>query len=252
MRFPVRATREQAGEDRVGVEFVFRGVESDQGYVAETDGEIAAEIPVTGQPLFRLAEHPDPFEMPVGHSPAVVVARRKKIGYLSSVVFPFDGWVQENSDLVFDGFLHITGIAVPDHAGRSQFRNLVDDRTEGLPAGMGVVDDAEVGVCVRAGRRETEDMGIFLVAEDLHPVAAVVPDPVGADPVVVLRCGLQAGNPDPDDAVVDVRDAVAPAQKLPGVGQVRLFADQDVTVGKGADSEGDAYGSGGKILQHRC
>ena len=251
LRFAVRPAREQAGEDRVGVEFVFRGVKADQGHVAETDGEIAAEIPVAGQPLFRLAEHPDPFEMPVGHSPAVVVAGREEIGDLAGIVIPFDLRFQEDADLVFDGLFHIAGIAVPDHTGRRQLCNFFDDPTERLPPGVGVVDDAEVGFRLRAGRGETVDMGIFFVAEDFHPVAAVVPDPVGTDPVVIACGRFQAGDPDPDDPVVDVRDAVAPAEELPGVRQVRLFTDQDVAVGQGAHGEGDADRRVGKILQHR-
>ena len=60
--FPVGSTGKQTGEDRVCVEFVLCRVEPDQGDITLPDGEIAAEIPVAGQPLFRLSEHPHPFQ----------------------------------------------------------------------------------------------------------------------------------------------------------------------------------------------
>ena len=60
---------EQASENRIGVHLVLSCVQTDKGDVSHPDSEVPAQIPVPRSPLLRLAIHPDPLEMAVGHSP---------------------------------------------------------------------------------------------------------------------------------------------------------------------------------------
>ena len=231
---------EKPGKNGIGVQFILGGIEAYEGDISHPHSEVAAQVPVAHVPLFGLAIHPNLFEMPVCPAAGIVVAGAEEIGRLGSVVLAFNGLFQEDAHLFFDGFLRIGSVSVPDHAGRSDRRHLVQHGAEGLPVGVSVVDDAETAVFQAfACRHETVCPGIFLISEHLHVVAVAVVDAVGADAVIVARGRFQAGYTHLDHTVFDVTETVTAAEHLAGVGQVRFFAYEHVSVGKGVYRECD-------------
>ena len=186
--------------------------------------------------------------MTVGHAPGVMVAGGEQVGDFGGIVRVLDRGCEEIAHQALDLLLTVAGVAVPDHARGGEGGDLRGQHIEGIEARMRVIDDAEMPFGALAGGDEGVGARVFFVAGDLHLVSAFVADAVGADPVVIPRGGLQAGQADLLDLVVHVRDAVAAALDLAGALHVLSFGKEHVTVGHVADGEGHAHARGGVVL----
>ena len=247
----VRLALEQESVPGIGVQFVLRGVQSDKRDVSHPHCEIAAEVPVPGRPLLRLAEHPDVLQMPVRHPPVVVVARTEQVRQVGSVILPVDLRLYEYPYLPVDGLFDIGSISVPDHAGWRDRGYLVPGPLDGVPVDVGVVDYAEMSLGILARGSEAVDPRILLIAGDLDLVPGYVVNAVCSDPVIVFRGGFQPCQAHLDDLVVDFRHPESTALNLDGVAQVRLLPDEDISVGQGTDPECDSHRCLCVVLEHR-
>ena len=101
-----------------------------------------------------------------------------------------------------------------------------------------------------ARRGELIDMRVRFRADDLHVVAALVSDAVGSDAIVIGRGRFQPRDAHLNDAVVDLRGAIATTFESLAVAQVGTAADDDESVGHITHGEGDADARLGIVLQH--
>ena len=145
----------------------------------------------------------------------------------------------------------VVDIPVPDDTGRFDSVQFLHHRSEGIVDSVGVIDHAEVRVCLTSGRHEAVGLRIVLIAGDVHAVTMVVPDSVCADPEVVPCGRFQPGQTDLHDILVHPGNPVAPALDTYGILKIRSFRIFHISVRHRTDSEGDAHGGGRIVLKHR-
>ena len=88
--------------------------------------------------------------MPVRHAAEVVVAGAEKIGRVGCVVGTLHLGFEEDAHLSVHGLFGVGSVSVPDDTGRADLGDLVQRLSERLPADVGVVYHAEVGLFLRA------------------------------------------------------------------------------------------------------
>ena len=103
----IRVTVEQTGKNRVGVHFVFSGVQTDEGDITHSDSEITSEIPIPRIPLLRLTVHPNFLQMAVSHTSGIMVTRTEKIWRERRVIFGGNLGIKEYLHLALNGFLSV-------------------------------------------------------------------------------------------------------------------------------------------------
>ena len=116
---------------------------------------------------------------------------------------------------------------------------------------MGVVNHAEMGLGLFAGGGERIDGGIFFVADDFHVVATAVMNAVCANLIKIRGVGFQAREAHLKHFVVDVTQAVSAAFNFPGIGQVRFFSYEDISVCECINCKGNPHGSFRVVFKQR-